>query len=81
MRKYTTVLGLTAALIAGAASVVTIAPFTPTVDENAQLTGCADTKSTQGALGVADSGALDGVDQDQRNCRKTRAGEGSIASI
>jgi len=81
MRKYTTVLGLTAALIAGAASVVTIAPFTPTVDGNAQLTGCADTKTTQGALAVADSGALDGVDPDQRNCKQTGTREGSIASI
>jgi uncharacterized protein YabE (DUF348 family) len=71
MRKFTTTLGLAAALIAGAVSVVTIAPLTPTVDGNPQLIGCADT----------DSDALESADSQQRNCQQTRPGEGSIASI
>lgn len=81
MRKFTTTLGLAAALIAGAVSVVTIAPLTPTVDGKSQINGCADTDGPHGALALADSGALESAEPQQRNCPQTRPGEGSIASI
>lgn len=81
MRKFTTTLGLAAALIAGAVSVVTIAPFTPTVDGKTQFIDCADGDRPHSALAFADSGALDSADPKQRNCQETRTGEGSIASI
>ena len=81
MRKFTTALGLAAALVAGTASVVTIAPFFPTVDGDAQLIGCNDIDSTNGALSIAESRRLNSDTPQASRCPQTKLQEGLIASV
>ncbi|RVU39513.1 hypothetical protein EOI86_09870 [Hwanghaeella grinnelliae] len=81
MRKFTTALGLAAVLAAGAASVVTMTPFTPAADQDVHMIGCSDTDTPKGALSFAESGGVESGYLQKRHCPRTKGQKGSIASV